>query len=151
MNKLYIYMDKKGIKYEVVNFGGSYFHDNTVNVTVQGASVVFDYMLHDPKKLINQEHILKQYCNRYGYIIIKEGNSYYPVRVYWIVSASDHDRLEHYYFYQSRSVSECEKYIHEAKRAGVPDLEINEGCKKIMAAWEHEYKDFLRNIKRLEA
>lgn len=150
MYKLYKYMDKKGIAYEVVTFGGEYFHDNTVNVVVKGASVVLDYMLHDPKKIAHQERALKQYCNRYGYII-KEGGSSYPIRVYWIVSASDQDSLDHYYFYQSRSVAECEKYIHEAKRAGVPDIEINEGCKKIMAAWEREYKDFLKNTRKAGA
>ena len=150
MKSLYKYMELKGMEYRVERFGGSYFYDTTLNVIIPGAVVAFDYINEEPRKLIRNEKILKGYCKRYNYSI-KEISTGIACRVFWIVTASDQIRLNDYYFYQSRSVEECEKYIHEAKRAGVPDIEINETCKKIMAAYERDYRDFIKNARKAGA
>lgn len=150
MKALYKYMDQKDIEYRVERFGGSYFYDTSLNVNIPGAVVTFDYTIEEPRKLIRNEKILERYCKRYNYNI-KEISTGIACKVYWIVSASDQVRLNDYYFYQSRSVEECEQYIHEAKRAGVPDIEINETCKKIIAAYERDYRDFIKNARKAGA
>lgn len=147
INNFKKWLDSKGIKNELVNYGDSSYFYNAPGCTYEAATITIEA---DTIPGINP--ILKQiknYCSRYNLDIFRECNRYnfnyvtYKYNYVLVVrTAADAAAIENYYKYQGASVNDCEMLIHEYHEAGLYKTmhkELEKQLREIMDKYGIQY------------
>ena len=142
MQKLINYIKKIGIDSDSldIRFFGSHYFKN-ISCSYQAITIILDFTTYDARKLLQQEKMLKVYCNKYNYVIFNRGA--YPGASYFtIMKKADRENLQTLTILENNSRDECNNLIHEytqnGRRATHPQ-ELDAKLKEIMQEYENNY------------
>lgn len=147
MKSLFKYIDKIGIpedSREKITIKSDYFIN--ISCSYQAITIILDFTTYDARKLLQQEKMLKAYCNRYNYVIFNRGA--YPGASYFtIMKKADRENLQTLTILENNSRDECNNLIHEytqnGRRATHP-AELENKLKQIMQEYEQNYFNILQ-------
>ncbi len=128
-------------EYRIENFGSNYFYN--VKIEYNAILVLFDYTTDDPHELINNEKLIKKYCERHN-LVIFNGGSVPGISSFYIADKEEREKAQDYYHFENAAKEETNKYMHECYINKIEPSD--EKIKNIMNECEHNYLLFLESI-----
>lgn len=150
MKKLMKYLDRIGADYKPETYGNNYFY-NVPEFKYTGIIVSFDYSAGNLQshymKMVQQEKMIKHYCDRYGYLYHSFGS--FP-GCFWftICKQSDYEYSDYLRQFERAAQDTCERVIHDYHVKKL-NIDLEKTLRKIMDSFGKDYLEAMENISKV--